>query len=321
MTDTNNTNQPQSTTPAPEGVTKPHTDIDKDTWIEEYIPEKYRIYAYLARADRPIGIWLLLLPCWWGIMLGGGGIWNFNIRDIWLLVMFALGAIVMRSAGCVINDLWDYKFDSQVERTQDRPLASNKLSASNAFVFLSILMIIGFFVLMQTNPVTIILGVMAIPLVVAYPLMKRYTWWPQAFLGVVFNLGALMGWAAVAVDVPFPALLLYAGAILWTTGYDTIYAHQDKDDDANLGIKSTALMFGEDSKKWVMYFYAGAWTLIFLSFLISGAGIISILLLGLPAAHFYFQLKLWDMDDPASSLAIFRSNRDAGLLIFLAAFL
>lgn len=295
----------------------PHTDIVKRGWLE-LLPPVVRPYAYLARLDRPVGWWLLVLPCWWSVLMAGGGVFALNARDIWLLFLFWAGAVVMRAAGCVVNDLWDRKFDSQSGRASLRPLARGEIDTWRAFVFACALMGVGFLVLVQMSAVAILLGVLAIPLIVVYPLMKRVTWWPQAFLGVTFNLGALMAWGAVTGIIELPALLLYLGGVFWTLGYDTIYAHQDKEDDARIGVKSTALKFGQASRKWVKGFYGAAWTLILLAFLAGGAPVPALCLMLPAAAHLYWQARMWRIDDPASSLLVFRSNRDFGLLVLIA---
>lgn len=296
-----------------------HTDIQKLHWVIRFLPEFARPYAYLARLDRPIGVWLLLLPAFWSIMLASGGIMNFNVNDLRLLVLFAIGAVVMRAAGCVVNDLWDRKLDAKVERTAQRPLASGDVSVKSALVFLCILLLIGLLILSRLSIVAILLGFLVAPLIAAYPLMKRWTWWPQAFLGITFNFGALMGWAAVTGILELPALLLYFAGIFWTLGYDTIYAIQDKEDDALIGIKSLALKLGEDTAKWLKIFYAISFVLLIGAFFTAGAGVISLAALALCGGHFYLQIKDIDLEDKAEALAKFKSNRNAGLLVLLAA--
>mgnify|MGYP001565275883 CR=1 FL=1 len=297
-----------------------HTDIKSDGWIGRYLPEKLHPYVYLARLDRPIGIWLLLLPGWWAIILASGGARSLNFYDIKLLILFAIGAVVMRAAGCVVNDLWDRKLDALVERTMARPLAAGTVGVKQAFLFLFLLLLAGLWVLLQIpSLVTVLLGILALPMIALYPLMKRLTWWPQLFLGMIFNFGALMGWSAVSGVVDLPSVVLYLGAIFWTLGYDTIYAHQDKEDDMRIGIKSTALKLGVHSKKWLAGFYAAAWLLILGAFIIAQAGILSVLVLLAAAAHFYWQINRLDINDPQSALDIFRSNRDLGLIILAAA--
>lgn len=295
-----------------------HTDIKSDGWIGR-IPAFMRPYALLARLDRPIGIWLLLLPGWWAITLASGGVLSFNIYDIKLIILFGIGAVVMRAAGCVVNDLWDRKLDAKVTRTQARPLASGTIKPWQAGLFLACLLFAGLVVLLQMPLVTILLGFLAVPLISIYPLMKRVTWWPQLFLGVIFNFGVPMGWSAVTGLIDFSAFLLYMGAIFWTLGYDTIYAHQDIEDDMRAGIKSTAIRLGANSRRWTTGFYAAAWLFMAWAFLTAGTGWPSFALLIAAGAHLAGQLKQWDMSDPVSSLTIFRSNRDAGFLVLLAA--
>ncbi len=298
--------------------TKTHTDIKRLDWIERKLPAKIRPYAYLARLDRPIGIWLLLLPGWWSIILASGGFWDMNSHEWLLMVLFGIGAIVMRAAGCVINDLWDRDLDKQVERTKSRPLASGDISVKQAIVFLAGLLTTGLIILLQMNLSTIILGIVTIPLIITYPYMKRLTWWPQAFLGITFNFGVLMGWAAVTGTVSISCLILYAAAICWTIGYDTIYAQQDKEDDALAGMKSTALLFGEQSPIWVKKFYEGTTVLLFFATLLATGSLFSAFCVLLATSHLLWQITDWNPEDHTSSLAIFKSNRDFALLVALA---
>ena len=289
-------------------------------WIETYLPESLRPYAYLIRIDRPIGIWLLLLPGLWGILLAGDGLIHMTARDYYYIILFSIGAVIMRGAGCVINDLWDRDLDKMVERTKNRPLANGTLSPMNAIAFLIILLFMGLTILLQFNATTRILGCMTLPLIAIYPLMKRITWWPQVFLGLTFNFGALMGWSAVAGEVEIPALLLYGGGIFWTLGYDTIYAHQDKEDDALARIKSTALKFGRHSKIWVSIFYTASILLIFTATVIENTISSELLVFMLPALHLTWQIRRWEITEPESALSVFKSNLIYGLLIlfFLA---
>lgn len=296
---------------------KTHTDIKTYHWAERFLPAFIIPYVSLARLDRPVGIWLLLLPGWWAIALAAGGVWHMNAYDWKLFGLFGVGAVVMRAAGCVINDLWDRDLDKMVGRTRVRPLASGAVKAHQVFGFLIVLLLAGLFILVQMNLVTILLGILSLPLIVTYPLMKRVTWWPQAFLGLTFNFGALMGWSAVTGVVSLPGLLLYAGGIFWTLGYDTIYAHQDREDDLLAGIKSTALKLGARSKAYVAAFFTAAWVFIAVAVMMSHE-VWHIVLLLPAAGHLYWQIKNWDMNDPASSLRIFKSNKDFGILILLA---
>lgn len=280
--------------------TMPHTDITIPPWLEPF-SAKAKAFAHLMRLDRPIGTWLLLLPGWWAIALHAPTRWD-------LFLLFGIGAVVMRGAGCVINDLWDHKMDAKVARTKGRPLPSKRVTRREAYAFLFVLMMSGFAILMSFNTAAILIGVISIAFIAVYPLMKRITWWPQLFLGLTFNFGALLGTAAAYGELTPNAWWMYAAGIFWTLGYDTIYAHQDKDDDALVGIKSTARLFGENSKAWVASFYLSATAL--LAFATANPWILAV-----AGAHFAWQVKTWDMDDPASSLRFFKSNRDAGLLI------
>lgn len=286
----------------------PYTDITIPKWLAPH-SERMRAYAHLMRLDRPIGTWLLLLPGWWAIALADPWRWD-------LYILFAIGAVVMRGAGCVVNDLWDQDMDAKVERTRVRPLPSGALTRREAFGLLGVLLLIGFLILISMPPMAIGLGVLSLGFVVTYPLMKRFTWWPQLFLGFTFNFGALIGWAAATGALSWQAVVLYTGGIFWTLGYDTIYAHQDKEDDALAGIKSTARLFGNNSKRWIAGFYTAA-IILFATAVPLHASV----LMALPALHFAWQVREWDMNDPSSSLKFFKSNRDAGLLILLIIFL
>ena len=291
-----------------------YTDLRYLEWIEK-LPEQYKPYVYLARLDRPIGVWLLLLPALWSILLASVHLSGVTFKTVWLFFLFFAGAVVMRAAGCVINDLWDRKIDAAVERTSVRPLASGDISVQQALIFLGVLLSIGFCVLIMLNGTTILLGLLSLPLVVIYPFMKRVTFWPQAFLGLTFNFGALMGWSAVMDGVSLQAVLLYAGCFFWTLGYDTIYAHQDKEDDALVGVKSTALKFGDESKLWVSGFYSAMLLSFAVALALSPVNMLALPGLAAVAAHLFWQIGRWDMDDPASSLAVFKSNRDLGFLL------
>lgn len=294
------------------------SDIETRKLVFRKTPPRLHPYIKLARLDRPIGTWLLLLPGWWSIMLAGNGMAHMGMRELRLMILFGLGALLMRGAGCTVNDLWDRKLDAQVERTKTRPLPAGEVTVPQAFCFLAALLAASFLILIILPPLAIWLGVFSLLLVGSYPLMKRVTWWPQAFLGLTFNWGALMGWAAVTGHLALPPLLLYAGGICWTLAYDTIYAHQDKEDDAMVGIKSTALLFGAKSKPIVAAFF-GAALLLIAAAKIAATGIgPGLFLLALPAAHATWQINGWRIDDPANCLKIFRANRDFGLLVLLA---
>lgn len=293
------------------------TDIQNEHFLFKTMPKSWHPYLLLARLDRPIGTWLLLLPCWWSMTLATGGL--FHSTKNWLYaLLFALGALIMRGAGCVINDLWDRKLDAAVARTQSRPLASGAVTVWQALLFLVSLLLCGLIILLQFRTPTIILAICSLALVITYPLMKRITWWPQLFLGFTFNWGALVGWSAIMDDVSLPALLLYIGGIFWTLSYDTIYAHQDKEDDAVVGIKSTARLFADKSKKWVGGFFILALIFFTLAKLTAAGFTPTLGLMALPAAHAAWQVKKWDMNNNGSSLRMFKANRDFGLLLLLA---
>jgi len=282
-------------------------------WVDRIAPAATRPWLKLARAHNPGGFWLLMWPCWWSTALAADG-----FPDLRLLVLFLLGAIVMRSAGCVINDIMDREFDARVERTKTRPLASGEISLLGALVFLALLLGLGLAVLVQLDPAAILIGAASLGLVALYPFMKRITHWPQLFLGLAFNWGALVGWAAVKGELLQAPLLLYVGCICWTIGYDTIYAHQDKDDDIRIGVKSTALKFGEKTKPIVALFYG-----LFLTGLAAAAFSVDLawpfyLVAAGAAGHFVWQVGTVELDTPASCFKRFRSNGQVGLLVFLA---
>lgn len=288
-------------------------DIPVADWIERWVPCALRPYLRLARIDRPIGVWLLLLPCWWGVALASPS-WP----DGRLLILFAIGAVVMRAAGCTLNDIADRDFDRRVARTATRPIASGAVSVRGAVVFMVALCLSGLGVLLQFNRFTVGLGVVSLALVAVYPLMKRVTYWPQAVLGMAFNWGALLGWAAVTGDLGVPALALYVAGVFWTLGYDTIYAHQDKHDDAVIGVKSTALLFG-DTTRWWLFGFSGV---SLAAFAVAGAaaGLASpfFVVLAGAGAHLVWLAARVDLDDAKDCLATFRANRTFGLLILAA---
>ncbi|MFN0193801.1 MAG: 4-hydroxybenzoate octaprenyltransferase [Aestuariivirga sp.] len=289
-------------------------DAVKGHWVERMVPPALLPYAQLMRLERPIGWWLLLLPCWWGLLLveiaetTGPVHWFFAL-------LFVIGAIVMRGAGCTLNDIADRDFDRAVERTRQRPLASGRIGLTQAFVFLAVQCLVGLAVLLQFNWYTVVLGAASLLIVAIYPFMKRITYWPQAVLGLAFNWGALVGWASVAGSLSLAPLLLYAGGLMWTLAYDTIYAHQDKEDDLLIGVKSTALKFGENSQGWIGGFFAAAILLISAAAAVAGAGLFSYLGIMAAAVQALRQVTAFDMNDSAGCLQLFRSNRAFGLLI------
>ncbi|MBM3530874.1 MAG: 4-hydroxybenzoate octaprenyltransferase [Alphaproteobacteria bacterium] len=284
-------------------------------WVDTSAPEWLKPYLRLTRLDRPIGWWLLLLPCWWSAALAGvvNGAWG---PDPWHVVLFLVGAIVMRGAGCTWNDLVDRDIDAQVERTRSRPIPSGQIGVRAAYVFLCVQALIGLLVLLQFNRFAIAVGIASLATVAIYPFMKRVTYWPQIFLGLAFSWGALMGWAAARGRLELPAFLLYAGSIAWVIHYDTIYAHQDREDDALAGLKSTALLFGERTRTMLALFSALAVVLIGLAGWTAGAGAVFALGLLAFAAHLAWQIVRIDIADPDSCLGMFRANRDAGLILF-----
>jgi 4-hydroxybenzoate polyprenyltransferase len=295
----------------------PTPDALPDSWLFRLAPAAAHPYLRLARLDRPIGTWLLLWPCWWSVALAGpasGHSWP-SLR---LMLLFALGAIVMRGAGCTYNDIVDKDIDAQVERTKNRPLASGQVTIVQAWRFAIGLALTGLAVLLMLGPPAIGLGIASLLLVAIYPFMKRITFWPQLFLGLAFNWGALMGYAAATEHLASPAVLLYLTGIAWTLGYDTIYAHQDKDDDALIGVKSTALKFGAGTAQWLFWFYGAMLVLLWLAAGGAGLGWGFKPLLILVAAHLMWQITRLDTEDPASCLRLFRANRETGGLVFLA---
>src|SRR6202789_2499498 len=284
-------------------------------WVDTLAPWWSRPYLRLSRLDRPIGSWLLLMPCWWSAALAAGVAHDVS-RLSAVIILFFIGAFVMRGAGCTWNDITDRDLDALVERTRSRPIPAGQVSVPQAAAFLVIQGLIGLAVLLQFNRFAVATGIASLVIVAVYPFMKRITWWPQIVLGLAFSWGALMGFAVTLGRIDAAALLLYAGSIAWVIGYDTIYAHQDAEDDALIGIKSTALLFGARTRLALMAFYATAVALI------GGA-------LWLPAArppaatrpvwfaaHLVWQIVRLDISDPALCLRVFKSNRDAGLLLF-----
>lgn len=277
------------------------------------LPGALQPYALLARFDRPIGWWLLYWPCAWGVLLAGGAERRWPLL-LWLL----LGAIAMRSAGCVYNDIVDRDLDAKVERTRLRPIASGAVSLKAAWLWLILLSLVGLLVLLQLRPEAQLVSVASLAPVAAYPFMKRITWWPQAWLGIVFSWGALSGWMAVTGAFSAALGLLYAGSIAWVIGYDTIYALQDREDDALIGIRSSALRMGGKVRPGVAFFYAlavGCWTGAF--WLVRPEPLALVALLP-AAAHLAWQVVALKVDDGADALAKFRSNRFAGALVALA---
>lgn len=295
------------------------TDIRHKDWIKA-LPGPVQPYLYLMRADRPIGSWLLFWPGAWGIVLAAQYPDQLPLV-LYTLLLFAIGAPIMRGAGCTINDLWDRNLDRHVERTATRPIASGQIPVRYAMVFLAGLLLIGLYILTRLSPTAVLLGLACIPLIVLYPLMKRYTFWPQAFLGLTFNFGALIGWAAIDVTVSQIAVALYLGGVFWTIGYDTIYAFQDIEDDLTIGIKSTALLFQDRPLPMLSFFYMAAMTLIGYALILAAGTFLAIVFL-LPAIWYSARLLyVWNPDSQENSLAVFKNNKILGGLIFLACLL
>jgi 4-hydroxybenzoate polyprenyltransferase len=297
-------------------TTAPLPDAAPDNWVDRFAPEGLRPWLKLARLDRPAGIWLLLLPGWQGVALAAA--MRGRLPDPWLVAAFAIGAALMRAAGCAYNDVVDRDVDAKVARTAARPVASGRISVRQALAFAAVCSLISLVVLLTMGPLAIGLGAASLLLVGAYPFMKRITWWPQAWLGLTFNWGALLGFAAASGRLAWPALLLYAASVFWTLGYDTIYAVQDLEDDALAGVKSSARRLGERAPRGVLIFY-----LVAIAFAV-GAGLSAKLGPAFPvltaafAAHLIWQALSLKVDDPAGALRLFRANRDAGLVLTAA---
>jgi len=284
-------------------------------WVDGVAPAWARPYLRLARLDRPIGSWLLLMPCWWSV--GLAAVHARSQVNLWHVLLFFVGAFAMRGAGCTWNDIVDRDLDARVERTRSRPIPSGQVTVAAAAAFIALQALVGLAVLLQFNRFTIYVGFASLAVVAVYPFMKRITYWPQIVLGLAFSWGALMGWPATFARLDLPAFLLYAGAISWVIGYDTIYAHQDREDDALIGIKSTALLFRERTKPMLALFYALAVALIALAGWNAGAGLVFALGLLAFAAHLAWQIARLNVDDPVNCLVVFKSNRDAGLILFV----
>ena len=290
-------------------------------WVDTLAPVRARPYLRLSRADRPIGTWLLLLPCWWGLMLAILHTGTATLYDAWIALGCAIGAFLMRGAGCTWNAITDRKFDGAVARTRSRPIPSGQVSVKGAVIWMVAQALISFCILLTFPPAAILMGIVSLAPVAIYPFAKRFTWWPQAFLGIAFNWGALLAWVAHTGSLGWPPVLLYLAGIAWTLFYDTIYAHQDTDDDALIGIKSTARLFAENSPRWLRNFLMATVMLMALAILLAilpnGNPLQLVLALAAPWAmgwHLAWQLRRFDADDNESLTRIFRSNRDAGLI-------
>jgi len=293
-------------------------------WVDRRAPEWSRPYLRLSRADRPIGTWLLLLPCWWGLLLAALATDGGDLGTLWIAVACGLGAFLMRGAGCTWNDITDREFDAQVARTRSRPIPSGQVSAKQAAAWMVLQAMVAFAILLTFNTPAILLGIASLALVCIYPFAKRFTWWPQVFLGLAFNWGALLAWTAETGSLGVPALLLYLGGIAWTLFYDTIYAHQDTEDDALIGVKSTARLFGNNSRRWLRGFMVLSVLLIAAAMILALSPLDNpmVLVLALGGVwgfgwHMTWQLSKLNTDDPANCLRLFRANRDCGLIIVL----
>jgi 4-hydroxybenzoate polyprenyltransferase len=298
----------------PEAPLHKVADAARDNWADRLSPPALLPYVRLARFDRPAGAWLLLFPCWWSMLLAQDAAGQ-TLPNLWYMLLFAIGAFVMRGAGCTYNDIVDADFDGRVARTASRPIPSGQVSKKQAFAFAVGLSLVGFLVLIQFNWTTVFVGIASLGLVALYPFAKRYTNWPQLVLGLTFKWGALVGWTSIADRLAWPMLVLYAGCIAWTIAYDTIYAHQDKEDDAMIGLKSTALHFGRQTPYWLTGFFAAALGLWALAGLLAGAQSGFYIALALTAAHFAWQVATLDKDDATNCLVRFKANIQVGWLL------
>lgn len=316
---------PEKTPEAATSETGQVADAVRDNWVDRLAPPVTLPYLRLSRADRPIGTWLLLLPCWWGLALAMLHDGQAGLFDLWIFLGCGAGAWLMRGAGCTWNDITDRDFDARVERTRSRPIPSGQVSAAQAAVWMIAQALIAFAILLTFNTNAIILGFISLFPVAIYPFAKRFTWWPQVFLGIAFNWGALLAWTAHSGSLQAPALILYFAGISWTLFYDTIYAHQDTEDDALIGVKSTARLFGSETPTWLRRFLVASVALMGLAVIASaitqrGNPLVLFIALGGPCAmgwHMVWQLRMLKLDDPARLLMLFRANRDTGLIPLL----
>ncbi|WP_300515164.1 4-hydroxybenzoate octaprenyltransferase [Aliiroseovarius sp.] len=317
------TQSPQ--TPEPKGQV---SDAVKGNWVDHLAPQWSRPYLRLSRADRPIGTWLLLLPCWWGLLLASASTGRFGFYDAWIMLGSAMGAWLMRGAGCTWNDITDRDFDAAVERTRSRPIPSGQVTVRGAAIWMGLQALISLGILLTFNKAAILLGFASAIPVLVYPFAKRFTWWPQVFLGIAFNWGALLAWTAHTGSLGAPAVALYLSGMAWTLFYDTIYAYQDTEDDALIGVKSTARLFGARPLPWLRAFLILTVVLMALAFILALLPLndLLILVLALGGAwflgwHLAWQMRVLDIDDWKVCMHLFRSNRNAGLIpvLFLAA--
>ncbi len=296
-------------------------DAIKGNWVDSYAPAFTRPYLRLSRADRPIGTWLLLIPCWWGLALAMLSDGRASLYDLWIALGCAIGAFLMRGAGCTWNDITDRDFDAQVARTRSRPLPSGQATVTGAYLWMILQALVAFGILLTFPPAAIWLGIASLATVCIYPFAKRFTWWPQAFLGIAFNWGALVAWTAHSGSLGAPAVVLYASGIAWTLFYDTIYAHQDTDDDALIGVKSTARLFGDKTGTWLVRFLIATTGLMLIAVITAAQGQASILALAVAATgpwamgwHMVWQLRGLDIEDNEKLWSLFLANRDTGLI-------
>jgi 4-hydroxybenzoate polyprenyltransferase len=292
------------------------TDIVGDSILLRKLPSRWLPYARLARLDRPIGTWLLLIPCWQGLSLAiAAKNSSFNWEFFYYALLFGAGAIVMRAAGCTLNDIADRHIDGKIARTALRPIPSGEIKIYQALIFMLSLLIVGAVILFQFNTLTIVVGLASVPFAAIYPFMKRFTWWPQFFLGLAFNWGTLVGWTAIVGELSWAPVILYLSGIMWTLGYDTIYAHQDKEDDALVGVKSTARLFQDNSKIWLFFFYSMTILGTFLAGLLAGLAPTFLIALMPYGVHLITQVIQTNLNNPLCCLATFKSNRNAGFLM------
>jgi len=294
-------------------------DKQAGNWVDRYAPKVTVPWLRLIRADRPIGIWLLLLPCYFGLSLAAISLQNTlsTGQFFYYALLFAVGAIVMRGAGCVYNDILDRDIDAQVARTALRPIPAKQVSVKGAILFLIALCLIGFLVLIQLNFPAIIIGLASLLLVAAYPLMKRITWWPQVWLGFTFNWGVLVGYAALAGTLSPASIILYGASIFWTIGYDTIYAHQDRDDDSLVGVKSSARRLGDQTRFWLWNYYGATIALTAIALSLSGVKLWVLIGLVPASCHLFWQITHLDINNHHNCLKMFKANRETGFLLLL----
>jgi 4-hydroxybenzoate polyprenyltransferase len=304
--------------PSPDGTV---ADAPPDNWVDRHAPAWTRPYLRLSRADRPIGTWLLLIPCWWGLALAILYDQQPRWEDAWIFIGCGIGAWLMRGAGCTWNDITDRDFDGRVARTRSRPIPSGQVTVKQAAAWMVLQALLAACILFTFNWSAISLGVLSLVLVTIYPFAKRFTWWPQVFLGLAFNWGAVLAWTAHTGSLAAPAVVLYASGIAWTLFYDTIYAHQDTEDDALIGVKSTARLFGRNTAHWLRRFLMATVGLMGLAVVFSGLPQASVMAMVLALAgpwamgwHMAWQLRGLDIDNPAKCLQLFRANRDTGMI-------